>query len=61
MLFTGGLILLALTVGMIVVARPTDGVSARFLTNWALGQAYALAALASAVIGICLILNDLPE
>jgi hypothetical protein len=60
MLFTSGLILLALMVVMIIVARPSDGVAATFLKNWVVGQTYALATLTSGVIGITLVLNDLP-
>jgi hypothetical protein len=61
MLFVAGLVLLGLTVGMIFVARPADGIAAPFLKNWVLGQTYALAALSSAVIGVSLMLNDLPR
>ena len=36
--FTAGLILIAATVAMIVVARPADGESAPFLKVWIVGQ-----------------------
>ena len=60
MLFTTGLVLMALSVAMIVLARPANGVAAPFLTNWAVGQTYTLGALSSGVIGISFILTDLP-
>lgn len=60
MLFWVGLVLIAVTVGMVLVARPADGVSAPFLKIWAVGQAYVLAALTSAVIGVTLVINNLP-
>lgn len=60
MLFVAGLCLIALTVAMVIVGRPADGVAAPFLQVWAIGQAYALAALTSAVLGVSLILSDLP-
>jgi hypothetical protein len=51
---------IALTVMMILVARPKDGVSARFLKSWPVGQAYSLAAMSSAVIGVALLISRLP-
>lgn len=60
MLFVAGLVLLVAAGGMIVLARPADGAAAPFLKNWIVGQAYALAALATAVVGVSMILNDLP-
>jgi len=61
MLFIAGLVLLGVTFGMIILARPADGVAAPFLKNWVVGQTYALAALSTAVVGVSLILNDLPR
>jgi zinc transporter ZupT len=58
--FTAGLVLLAVTVAMIVVARPADGVSAPFLRVWIVGQAYALAAMVSAVIGVTILITTWP-
>jgi hypothetical protein len=55
-----GLILIAITIAMIVVARPVDGVSARFLKSWVVGQAYAMAAMISAVMGVTLIISNWP-
>jgi len=54
--FTFGLILLAVTIAMLVIARPADGVSAKFLTVWIVGQIYALAAMVSAVLGVTIII-----
>ena len=61
MTFTLGLVLLAVTVAMIVVARPArDGTPVAFLRNWAVGQVYALSAMTSAVVGTSLVLSDWP-
>jgi hypothetical protein len=60
MLFVSGLVLIALAVAMIFIARPADGVAAPWLTNWAVGQSYALGAMTSAVLGICFVLSDPP-
>jgi uncharacterized integral membrane protein len=56
-----GAAMLATTVLMILVARPSDGVSARFLTSWPVGQAYALTAMGGAVAGVTLILSNWPK
>lgn len=58
--FTAGFVLLAVTVAMIVVARPADGVSAPFLRVWIVGQVYALAAMVSAVIGVTILITTWP-
>lgn len=58
--FTAGFVLLAVTVAMIVVARPADGVSAPFLRVWIVGQIYALAAMVSAVIGVTILIIAWP-
>jgi len=55
--FTFGLILLAVTIAMLVIARPADGVSAKFLKVWIVGQIYALAAMVSAVVGVTIIIS----
>jgi hypothetical protein len=34
MFFTAGLVLLAVMIGMIVIARPSNGLSAAFLQSW---------------------------
>ncbi len=46
--FAIGFILIAVTVAMVMVARPADGESAPFLKVWFVGQAYALAAMVTA-------------
>lgn len=58
--FTAGLVLIAITIAMIVIARPKDGVSAPFLKVWVVGQIYALAAMVSAVIGVTIIISTWP-
>ena len=54
--FTFGLILVAVTIAMLVIARPADGESAKFLKVWIVGQIYALAAMVSAVLGVTIII-----
>jgi hypothetical protein len=60
MIFIAGLVLLALMVGMIVIARPARGGAVSYLQNWVVGQIYALTVLGTGVVGVSLILNDLP-
>lgn len=60
MLFVAGLILIVLTIAMVVLARPGGGVVAPLLKSWVVGQIYTMAALASGVLGISLVLSDLP-
>lgn len=55
-----GPVLLAVTVVMILVARPADGESAPFLKSWIVGQLYALSAMVSAVIGIAIVILAWP-
>ena len=55
--FTFGLILLAVTIAMLVIARPADGESAKFLKVWIVGQIYALTAMVSAVLGVTIIIS----
>ncbi len=57
-----GIVLLIVSVGMIVVGRPKLGQdSALWLSKpWILGQAYVLAVLVVAVVGVSLILNGWP-
>ena len=59
--FTAGLVLIAITIAMIVIARPKDGVSAPFLKVWIVGQIYALTAMVSAVIGVTIIISTWPS
>lgn len=56
--FTAGLVLIAITIAMLVVARPKNGESAPFLKIWIVGQAYALTAMVSAVIGVTIIISN---
>ncbi len=60
MLFIAGLVLLVVMVGMIAIGRPSDGVAASVLQSWVVGQIYALTTLATGVVGVSCILNDLP-
>jgi hypothetical protein len=55
-----GVALVAITVAMIYLARPSDGVSAPFLRVWIVGQMYVMAALVSAVSGIALLVSNWP-
>lgn len=59
MAFAFGILLITLTVGMVLVARPVAGEPARFLRVWFVGQAYLLGALVSALAGLTLIANAL--
>ena len=53
-----GLLLVALTVAMLVVARPRDGAAVWFLKSWIVGQVYVMAALVSAVSGAALMISN---
>jgi len=53
-----GLLLLAVTVAMLLLARPSDGVSAPFLKVWIVGQACVMTAMVSAVIGVTLLISN---
>jgi hypothetical protein len=53
-----GLTFIAVTVVMMLVARPSDGVSAPFLRIWIVGQVYVLVALVSAVLGAAAIISN---
>jgi hypothetical protein len=53
-----GLTFIAVTVIMMLVARPRDGVSAPFLRIWIVGQVYVLVALVSAVLGAAAIISS---
>jgi len=55
-----GLVLIAVTVAMIYLARPSDGVSAPFLRVWVVGQLYLMTALVSAVIGVSMLISNWP-
>ncbi len=58
--FTAGLVFIAITVAMVVVARPADGVSAPFLKIWIIGQVYALVAMMSTVLGVTILISTWP-
>ena len=55
-----GLVLIAVTVAMIYLAKPSDGVSAPFLRVWVVGQLYLMTALVSAVIGVSMLISNWP-
>lgn len=57
---TEGLVLVAITIVMLVVGRPSSGVAATYLKNWLAGQAYTLTALVSAVLGVTVIVANWP-
>jgi hypothetical protein len=58
---TGGMFLIAITIAMILLARPKDGVSARFLKGpWIVGQVYLMIAMISGVIGVSALIVNWP-
>jgi len=58
MWFAFGFMLLAVTIGMVLIARPLPGGEpVRFLKSWAVGQTYILGAMVSALAGVTLIIN----
>lgn len=61
MVYLLGILLIAVTVGMVLIARPVAGEPARFLRVWAIGQAYILGAMVSAVAGVTLLVSALTE
>jgi hypothetical protein len=58
--FILGVALIGVTVVMVLAGRPKDGVSAPFLKVWAIGQAYALAAMSSAIAGTVMVIANWP-
>jgi hypothetical protein len=60
MTFGVGAALVVMTLAMIVVGRPRNGVSPFFLKVWFAGQLYILTALTSATIGAALMIANLP-
>jgi hypothetical protein len=58
--FTAGLIMLAIALAMVLLARPRDGVSAPFLRVWIVGQLYAMASLICIVMGVTLVVINWP-
>jgi hypothetical protein len=60
MSFTLGILLIALTVGMVLVARPTADEPVSFLKTWFVGQMYVLGAMVSALAGGAIMINTWP-
>ena len=60
MSFALGIALIALTIGMVLLGRPADGVAAPFLKAWLVGQAYILGAMVSALAGITMMITEWP-
>ena len=60
MSFALGIALIALTIGMVLLGRPADGVAAPFLKVWLVGQAYILGAMVSALAGITMMITEWP-
>jgi len=59
--FAGGFVLIAIAIAMIVVAKPKDGESARFLKGpWIVGQVYTMIAMICIVVGISTIIVNWP-
>jgi hypothetical protein len=58
--FTSGIVLIAVAIAMIIIARPANGESAPFLKVWVVGQIYALAAMVSAVTGVTMVIISRP-
>jgi hypothetical protein len=59
--FAGGFILIAVAAAMVLVARPMDGESARFLKGpWIIGQFYVLITMICSVLGISAIIVNWP-
>jgi hypothetical protein len=54
------LVLIAVTIAMLLAARPRDGEPAPFLKIWVVGQVYALAAMVSAVMGVTIMIVNRP-
>ena len=56
-----GVFLIAVALAMLMLARPTDGVSARFLKGpWIVGQLYVMSAMISGVVGVTFIIMNWP-
>jgi hypothetical protein len=60
MSFTLGILLIAVTVGMVLIARPAGGEPVRFLKGWIVGQIYILGAMVSALAGVTIMINTWP-
>ena len=57
---TAGLVLFIVAIGMLLIARPADGESARFLKVWIVGQIYAMTVMVLGVVGVTLVITDFP-
>jgi hypothetical protein len=60
MSFTLGILLIAVTIGMVLIARPVAGEPVRFLKVWFVGQIYVLGAMVSALAGVTVMINTWP-
>jgi hypothetical protein len=60
MSFTLGILLIAVTVGMVLIARPVAGEPVPFLKVWFVGQLYLLGAMVSALSGVTVMINSWP-
>jgi hypothetical protein len=60
MSFTLGFLLIAVTVAMVLIARPAAGEPVRFLKVWFVGQIYILGAMVSALAGVTIMINTWP-
>ena len=52
-----GILLIALTVARVLIARPAAGEPVRFLKVWFVGQIYILGAMVSALAGISITID----
>lgn len=55
-----GVALIAVAAGMILVARPSDGVSAPYLRIFIVGQIYLLTAMIAVVVGVAVVIVNWP-
>ncbi len=55
-----GVALIAVAAGMILLARPRDGVSAPYLKVYIVGQAYIMTAMIAAVMGVARVIVNWP-
>lgn len=60
MSFTFGILLIAVTVGMVLIARPAASEPVSFLKVWFVGQIYILGAMVSALAGVTVMINTSP-
>jgi hypothetical protein len=57
----GGVILIAIAVAMLILGKPKDGVSARFLKGpWIVGQVYVMITMIFGVVGTSVIIVNWP-